>query len=114
MTERSYREMYFFGLGVVGALDGEVDRFAVLLFAFGVDILHIHHLLFIERRWPLEKEEVVAFLGRYLGRGARARAREADFIDGYFGIVFLAPLLDVSFVEPLVESRDEVHPLQNF
>ena len=41
--------------------------------------------------------------GRNLGR--------ADVIHGHFGVVLIAPLLDIFLVEPFVEGGDEVRPL---
>jgi len=101
------------GLRVVGALDGEVDRLAVLLLALLVDLAVVDHVLFVGRPGPKEHEEIVALLRRDLCRGGGVDGRDADVVDDHLGIVLLAPLLDVLAVEPLVVVGDEVVPLED-
>src|SRR4029434_4158431 len=103
----------FLGFRIVRALDGEIDGFAVLFFTLCIDVLHVHHLLLVERRRPVEEEYVVTFLGGHLGRRAGADSRDADVVDGQFGVVFFTPFLDIFLVEPFVEGGHEVYPLKN-
>src|SRR5215472_14614605 len=102
------------GPGIVGALDTEIDRLAIFLLALGVDILHVHHLILIDRRRSEEHHQVVALLRRHFRGSARGNEIEVDVVDDNLGIVLLAPVLGVLIVEPLVVSGHEVAPLQNF
>ena len=104
----------FFGFRIESALDRKIDGLAVFLFALRVDVLHVNDLILVEGRRPLEEEEIVAFLGGHLG--SRARANPASpILSTVTSVLFFSPhCFDVSFVEPLVESGDEVHPLENF
>jgi hypothetical protein len=56
----------------------------------------------------------VTFLGGHLGRRAGTDPGDTDVVHGHFGVVLIAPLLDIFLVEPFVEGGDEVHPLKNF
>src|SRR5262249_11369994 len=110
--ERRREAEVFLRLGVVGALDREVDRLAEFLLALGVDVLHVDELLFIRRRRPLEENEIVALLRRRLGGHAGGQAGDADVVDDHLRVVFLTPFFDVGLVDPLVECRYEVPPLE--
>src|SRR6266545_6773199 len=56
----------------------------------------------------------MAFLSGHLGRGASAQPGNADVVHRHLRVVFLAPLLGIFLIEPLIESRNEVYPLKNF
>src|SRR5262249_24254954 len=101
------------GLGVVGALDREIDRLAVFLLAFGIDVLHVDDLSLKYRRWRQEQHEVVTPLRRNFRRSAGFDQREVDVVDNHLSVVLLAPVLGVFVVEPLVVGRNEVAPLQD-
>src|SRR4029450_3382037 len=60
-----------------------------------------------------EEEYVVTFLGGHLGRRAGTDPGDTDVVHGHFGVVLIAPLLDIFLIEPFVEGGDEVHPLKN-
>ena len=65
----------------------------------------------VEDREPVE--DVVALLGRDLGRGAGRVVGLVDVVDRDLDVVGLPPLDDVLLVEPLVVGRDEVAPLDD-
>jgi hypothetical protein len=62
---------------------------------------------------PIEQEQIVTFLSRNLSGSPRVNAGQTNVIDNYLRIVFLAPFFDISFIKPLVISRDEMNLLEN-
>jgi len=98
---------------VVGALDREVDRLAVLLRTLVVDLLVVDHLRLVTRCRPQEHEEIVTLLGRHLGGRARIDRWNPDVIDDHLRVVLLAPLPGICVVEPFVVGGHEVAPLEN-
>jgi hypothetical protein len=99
------------GLRIVGALDREIDRLAMPLFAFGVDVVHVRDLVLVHRRRSEEQHQVMPLLRRNFRGCARLDQSEIDVVDDHLGVVLLSPFLGVSVVEPFVVSRHEVAPL---
>jgi hypothetical protein len=82
-------------------------------FTFGVDVREVDDLTLMDRRRRQEHHKVVALLRGDFRHGARRNEIEIDVVDNHFGIVLLAPFLDVDGIEPFVVARNEMVPLHD-
>src|SRR5262249_6433709 len=100
-------------LRVVGALQRQIDRLAVLLLAFLVDLAMVDDVVLVDRPGPQESKKVMSLPGCDFRGSSGVDRGDPDVVDRALGVVLLAPLPDVSAVEPPVEAGHEVAPLKD-
>ncbi len=67
----------------------------------------------VGRRRAQEHEQIVAAAALDFGLRAAVEAGHADAVDDHLGVVGVAPLSGEDVVEPVIELRHEMIPLQN-
>src|SRR5260221_14344128 len=74
---------------------------------------HINGLVLVCGRRREEHEKIVSLSGVGLGCATGGEVNEVDMVNRHLGIVFLAPLLAESLVEPFIVRGNKVAPLDD-